>query len=59
MYKWIIKEVIKENYVSKYSLENKKIVKTEYKKIIFITDKEDELKNIIEKNNQFEILENK
>ena len=54
MYKWIIKEVIKENYVSKYTLEDKKIIKTEYKKITFISDNEEELRKIIEKNLNFE-----
>ena len=52
-YQGLIKEVIKENYISKYSLENKKINKKELKKVIFISDKEEELKKILENNDKF------
>jgi len=40
LYRWIVKEVIKENYISSYKLENQKLVKKQIKKVIFIT-KED------------------
>ena len=53
MYQKIIDEVIKENYVSSYTLKDKKIEKKELKKITFISEKEDKLKEIIEKNSKF------
>jgi len=40
LYRWIVKEVIKENYISSYKLDNKKLLKKQIKKVIFIT-KED------------------
>jgi len=39
IFKWIVKEVIKENYITSYKLENKKIIKKQIKKVIFITEK--------------------
>ena len=52
-YQGLIKEVIKENYVSKYTLNWKKIEKKEYKKITFISEKEDKLGEILNKNEKF------
>jgi len=53
MYQKLIDEVIKENYVTSYTLNNKKIEKKELKKITFISQNEDKLKKIIEKNPKF------
>lgn len=52
-YKWLINEIIKENYVSKIYLENKKLKKENFKKIYFITDKTKELEEIINQNPLF------
>lgn len=40
LYKWIIKEVIKENYVTQYTLENKKLIKKNVKKVTFVSEKD-------------------
>ena len=53
MYQGLAKEIIKENYVSNYYLEEKKIQKKEVKKITFISDNEDKLKEILSKNLKF------
>ena len=55
-YQGLIKEVIKENYVSKYTLNWKKIEKKEYKKVTFVSEKEDKLEEIIVQNNKFSKL---
>jgi len=52
-YKGLINEIIKENYVSKIYLENKKLKKENFKKIYFITDKTKELEEIINQNPLF------
>lgn len=52
LYRWIVKEVIKENYISSYTLENKKLIKTQLKKIIFIT--EENIERYLD-NNKFKI----
>ena len=53
LYKWIIKEVIRENYISRIYLQDKKIKKEHIKKVYFISDNEKQLKQIIEKNQLF------
>jgi len=50
LYKWIVKEVIKENYITSYKLENKKPLKRQIKKVIFIT--EEDLEKYLD-NNKF------
>lgn len=40
LYKWIIKEVVKENYVTQYTLENKKLIKKNVKKVTFVSEED-------------------
>ena len=53
LYKGLVKEVIKENYISRIYLKDKKIHKEQLKKVYFISDNEEQLKQIIEKNPLF------
>jgi len=57
-YKGFIKEVIKENYITRYSLKDKKIYKENLKKVYFICpdeEKEKKLKEIIWQNPSFDL----
>jgi len=56
-YRWILNRVIKQNYIAIYSLENKKLIKTNWIWVIFGTDKRAELEKILNKNNNFQIWE--
>ncbi len=51
LYKKIVKEVIKENYITSYTIDNKKLIKNNIKKVVFISNYNiyDYLKN----NNKF------
>lgn len=51
LYKWIVKEMIKENYITSYKVENKKLIKKQIKKVIFITD--DNLDSFLKNNSKF------
>jgi len=51
--KWLIKEIIKENYISRIYLENKKLKKENLKKVYFITDKPKELEEIVNQHPSF------
>ena len=53
-YKKIIDEILKEDYVSKITLDWKKLKKINWKKITFKTEKPEELKKYLEKFDKFE-----
>ena len=53
-YKKIIDEILKKDYVSKITLDWKKLKKINWKKITFKTEKPEELKKYLEKFDKFE-----
>jgi len=53
LYKGLVKEVIKENYISRIYLKDKKIQKEQLKKVYFISDNKEQLDKIIEQNSMF------
>ncbi len=56
-YRWFVNKVIRQNYIAVYTLENKKLIKTNWIWVIFDTDKKLELEEILNKNNNFQIWE--
>jgi len=51
-YKWILKEVYKENYITRQYLENKKLKKENLKKVYFIGE-EKKIKDFLKNNSKF------
>lgn len=50
LYKWIAKEIIKENYITSYNLNNQTIEKKQMKKVHFLEEDETKLKNFLNNN---------
>lgn len=51
-YKWILKEIYKENYITRQYLENKKLKKENLKKVYLVWD-EEKIKEILKNNPKF------
>ena len=56
-YKWLVTKIIKQNYINLLTLENNKIKKNNGIWVIFWSNKEIELEEILLKNNNFHIWE--
>jgi len=57
LYKKLANRVIKENYITEYKLENKKIQKRSIFKVLIYTDDIENVYKFLEKNNKWEKLE--
>ena len=56
-YRGFVNKIVKQNYIAVYTLENKKLCKTNWIWVIFDADKKEELEEILNKNNNFQIWE--
>jgi len=56
-YRGIVNKVIRQNYIAIYTLENKKLIKTNWIWVIFDTSKTAELEKILNNNDKFQIWE--